>query len=99
MKENKKEKSLDVEKNMVELEEENIVVEEKSKEEKKTEKIIPKYGIDTFIEESVNIRKNRISGAGFKVWFTVIKSRSLHEKLTMKDWDELYDRFLKSKTN
>jgi len=67
-------------------------------EEKKEEKVIPRYSIDTFIEESVEVRKRRTSGNAFKTWYQVMQEKSIHDKKTLKEWDNLFNKFMNTKT-
>jgi hypothetical protein len=70
----------------------------KKSEKKVIKKDEYKYPINSFIEDSVNVRKRIGGGESFKAWYKLIKKKSFHDKKTMKDWEILFDKFLKEPT-
>jgi hypothetical protein len=81
---------------------ENINKKEKPKDKTKPKEKIDtkkyKYPISAFIEDNINVRKRIGGGNAFKVWYILKKKQSLHDKKTMKDWENLFYKFLNEPT-
>lgn len=54
-----------------------------------------KYSIESFIEDNVHVRKKMNGGIAFKMWYSFKIKGSFHDKKIMKDWENLFLKFLK----